>query len=127
MQRSVTTVSSIEIGKIVAADIVKKLEGKTFTLQNSHTGYDKVPDAAEGLVLKSSELVVSNDQIKIMFEPHKCLRIDLKERPVVIFVSDTQIRIERRLSSAHKIVQTILIQPECKSDENKFSDFEGAI
>lgn len=109
MKRRILAITSLTIGLIAAIDIVKMLEGKTFTLQNSHTGFPEVPDAVEGLTLKTTDPVVSGNRIKIFFFPRKSLTIDPRERPVVIFVSETQLHLERRLSNSHKIVQTILI------------------
>jgi predicted RNA binding protein YcfA (HicA-like mRNA interferase family) len=106
---AITTVISLKLGEIVAKEIIRMLEGKTFDIVSSHSGFKSGQNTRERVSLKSSEPVISGTLIKILLSPSRSISFDVTERPVIFFESPRQIRIERRLPSSHKLVRTILI------------------
>jgi hypothetical protein len=67
----------------------------------------------ECVSLKSTEPEISGTLIKIRLSPSRSISFDVREKPVIFFESNRQIRIERRLSSGHKLVRTVLINEPC--------------
>ncbi len=110
MRNCVLEVKDIESGKTAAKEIIERLKGKKFDIVTSHSQYIHSLAALEDVSLKSDDFEVVGSLIRIHLDPSKNLSFDVKDKTVVIFESERQIRIERRLSSGHKLIRTILIQ-----------------
>jgi len=102
------TISSVEDGKRVADRIVEMLKGKFFDIVSCHSIFNKDVTVLEEEWI-DGRVVVTDTLVKILLHPRRSLCFDIKESPVVIFESDRQIVISRKLSAKDTLVKVILI------------------
>lgn len=102
------TVLSVEDGKKVAERIVEMLKGRIFDVVNCHS-FNRNVTVLEEVWVGSGPVVVTGTLVKIPLYPRRNLCFDVKENPVVVFESERQIVISRRLSAKDTLVKVILI------------------
>jgi len=103
------TVLSVEDGRRVAYRIVEMLRGKAFDVVNCHSVFNRNITVLERVRVRCGPVVVVGTLVKIPLYPHRSLCFDIKENPVVIFESDRQIVILRKLSAKDTLIKVILI------------------
>ena len=103
------TISSVEDGKRVADRIVEMLRGKAFDVVNCHSVFNRNVTVLEKVRVRCGPVVVIGSLVKIPMYPYRSLCFDIKESPVVVFESDRQIVISRKLSAKDTLVKVILI------------------
>lgn len=103
------TVLNVEDGKKVAERIVEMLKGRIFDVVNCHSAFNRNVTVLEEVWVGSGPVVVTGTLVKIPLYPRRNLYFDVKENPVVVFESERQIVISRRLSAKDTLVKVILI------------------
>lgn len=103
------TILSVEDGKMVADRIVGMLKGRIFDVVNCHSAFNKNVTVLEEVWVGLGPVVVTDTLVKIPLYPRRCLCFDIKESPVVVFESDRQIVISRKLSAKDTLVKIVLI------------------
>ena len=102
-------ISSVEDGKRMADRIVEMLRGKVFDVVNCHSVFNRNVTVLERVRVRCGPVVVIGTLVKIPMYPHRSLCFDIKESTVVVFESDRQIVISRKLSVKDTLVKVILI------------------
>jgi len=92
-----------------ARNLVSKLEGKLFDIVSFHSRFNQGLVVLEERSLKSSEILIQNTLIKIPLNPHRSISFDATEDIEIIYESDRQIRIVRKMASGDTVTRIILI------------------
>lgn len=100
---------SVEDGKRAADRVVGMLKGRVFDIVNCHSAFNKDVTVLEEVQIGSGPVVVTDTLVKIPLYPRRSLCFDIKETPVVVFESERQIVISRKLSAKDTLVKVILI------------------
>ncbi len=100
---------SVEDGKMVADRVIGMLEGRIFDVVNCHLAFNKDVTVLEEVRVGCGPVVVTDTLVKIPLYPRRSLCFDIKETPIVVFESDRQIVISRKLSAKDTLVKVILI------------------
>ena len=107
---SVVQVIGLSSGITEAKRLIAFLQEKTFDIVSSHSRHDSGQTTLEDMSLKSTEPEVTGSLVKIRLSPRRSLSFDVKEKPAIFYISERQVRIERRLASGDKLVRTILVR-----------------
>lgn len=102
-------VLSLEDGIRVASRVFEMLSGKVFDVVSIHSKRIGDLNVLEEASLKEMSLVSTDTLVKIRLNPRRCLCFDVKESPVVTFVSDRRIDLMRELSKQDTLTKIILI------------------
>jgi hypothetical protein len=118
------TVLSLGDAMRVANMIFEKLNGKVFDIVSVHSKYNGDVSVLEEASLKDVCIEKKDTLVKIQLKPRRNLCFDLKDSPVVTFVSERRIDIVRKLSERDILTKIILIN-EKKLVEEEVTDGES--
>jgi hypothetical protein len=102
-------VLSLDDGVKVGSMIFEKLSGKVFDVVSIHSRHNSDVGVLEEASLKDMCIEKNDTLVKIQLKPRRCLCFDIKDSPVVTFVSDRRIDIVRKLSERDTLTKIILI------------------
>lgn len=112
----------------VASMIFEKLSDKVFDVVSVHSKYNGDVSVLEEASLRDMCIEKKDTLVKIQLKPRRNLCFDIKDAPVVTFVSERRIDIVRKISERDTLTKIILInlaQEEKKPVEEEVADGES--